>query len=81
MIDKRVLDYTNLTDKDAFYLWMNECPVKEEFTDAFEDENDRCELYFFRIPNLRLNKHEDAYFLIHITYIKKLLLIEKNQEI
>ena len=50
MIDKRILDYTNLTDKDAFYLWMNECPVKEEFTDAFEDENDRCEFYFFRIP-------------------------------
>ena len=50
MIDKRILDYTNLTDKDAFYLWMNECPVKEEFTDAFEDDNDRCEFYFFRIP-------------------------------
>ena len=54
MIDKRVLDYTNLTDKDAFYLWMNECPVKEEFTDAFEDENDRCEFYFFRIPKTML---------------------------
>ena len=50
MSDKRVLDYTNKTDREAFDLWLNECPVQYEYNDTINDGDDIAEWYFFRIP-------------------------------
>tara|TARA_R100001594_G_scaffold138954_1_gene182933 strand:- start:5769 stop:5951 length:183 start_codon:yes stop_codon:yes gene_type:complete len=49
MKDKRVLDYTNKSERECFDLWFAECPVNYEASDCFEDEDTETEWYFFRI--------------------------------
>ena len=49
MTDKRILDYTNKTDREAFDLWLNECPVKYEYSNTIENDDEVTEWYFFRI--------------------------------
>ena len=49
MKDKRVLDYTNKSERECFDLWFAECPVNYEASDCFEDDDTETEWYFFRI--------------------------------
>ena len=55
MSDVRTLDYTDLTDTEAFDLWLSACPVNYNWQeDDYEDEDSRIEIYAFE-----LNKEED----------------------
>ena len=48
-------DYEGLTDKEAFDLWLSECPVDYNWQeDDYEDEESVYEIYAFR-----LNKEEE----------------------
>ena len=55
MSDVRQLDYTDLTDTEAFDLWLSACPVNYNWQeDDYEDEDSRIEIYAFE-----LNKEEE----------------------
>ena len=57
MSDLRLLDYTDLTDTEAFDLWLSACPVNyqlQEDDDEYEDEDSVIEIYAFE-----LNKEEE----------------------
>ena len=50
MSDVRQLDYTDLTDQEAFDLWLSECPVNYNWQeDDYEDEDSRIEIYAFEL--------------------------------
>lgn len=45
-------DYTDLTDTEAFDLWLSECPVNynlQEDDDDYEDEDSVIEIYAFEL--------------------------------
>ena len=50
MSDIRTLNYDGLTDKEAFDLWLSECPVNYNWQeDDYEDEDSVYELYAFEL--------------------------------
>jgi len=49
-MDIKQLDYTDLTDQEAFDLWLSACPVDYNWQqDDYEDEEDVYEIYAFRL--------------------------------
>ena len=50
MKDKRVLDYTNKSERECFDLWFAECPVdwKKDYTD--DDGDDEIQVIGFVVP-------------------------------
>jgi len=50
MSDVRTLDYTGLTDEEAFDLWLTECPVRYEHN-GDEDIGDGYNYpwYYFKV--------------------------------
>ena len=51
MSDIRTLDYTDLTDQEAFDRWLDECPVDYQHQDDVFDENYSYSVYSFVIED------------------------------
>jgi len=50
MSDVRTLDYTELTDQEAFDVWLTECPVEYVWQDDIDsDEGEMYYLYSFKV--------------------------------
>ena len=49
-MDVRILNYTDLTDQEAFDVWLSECPVEYNWQmDDMEGEGSMYYIYAFKV--------------------------------